>query len=53
MKEQNRDLMFFMDSNRKLEEQSAELKQEIQEGTIIIGEPKPSTSKKSKKKKNR
>ena len=41
MKEQNIDLMFFMDSNSKLEEQSGELKQEIQEGTIIISEPKP------------
>ena len=54
LSEQNRDLMFFMESSNKLGQQSDSIKREIQDGKITIGDPQPkihSTSKSRKKKK--
>ncbi|ORX60820.1 hypothetical protein BCR36DRAFT_578893 [Piromyces finnis] len=51
LKEQVRDLMFYLDAKSKVE--NCENKEEIQNGTIIISEESSTSSKKKKKTKNK
>jgi BRCA1-associated protein len=46
LKEQNRDLSFFISSKEKLESVDDELKEEIREGTLAVPEPKQDKKKK-------
>ncbi|OUM67687.1 hypothetical protein PIROE2DRAFT_39808, partial [Piromyces sp. E2] len=51
LKEQVRDLMFYLDAKSKVE--NCENKEEIQNGTIVVSEEASSSSKKKKKTKNK
>jgi BRCA1-associated protein len=53
LKEQNRDLSFFISSKEKLESVDDELKEEIREGTLAVPEPKQDKKKKRGKSKGK
>ena len=51
LKEQNRDLSFFISSQDKVKSLEGELGEEVKEGTLSLPEPKPEKGKKGKGKK--
>ncbi|KAL5346362.1 hypothetical protein ACLOAV_008632 [Pseudogymnoascus australis] len=51
LKEQNRDLSFFISSQEKVKSLEGELGEEVKEGTLSLPEPKPEKGKKGKGKK--
>lgn len=55
LQEQIRDLMFYLDAKEKIGSSSAEMQQQLQEGTIVVGNPGPSgtPTQKQRRRKNR
>uniref|UniRef100_A0A023FHC7 Putative brca1-associated protein n=1 Tax=Amblyomma cajennense TaxID=34607 RepID=A0A023FHC7_AMBCJ len=55
LQEQIRDLMFYLDAKEKIGSSSAEMQLQLQEGTIVVGNPGPSgtPTQKQRRRKNR
>ncbi|KAM7291728.1 putative brca1-associated protein [Ixodes scapularis] len=55
LQEQLRDLMFYLDAKDKIDSSSNDIRQEIQEGTVIVGAPGPSglSGQKPRRRRNR
>uniref|UniRef100_A0A1E1X5M3 Brca1-associated protein n=1 Tax=Amblyomma aureolatum TaxID=187763 RepID=A0A1E1X5M3_9ACAR len=55
LQEQLRDLMFYLDAKEKIGSSSAEMQLQLQEGTIVVGNPGPSgtPTQKQRRRKNR